>query len=574
MLDAQKLQKYRVVITNYETVKNYQHSFAQTVNGIPIWSIVVTDEAQEYKTPNTKISHAVKTLQPDVYVACTGTPVENRLLDIWNIMDCIQPALLGTSKSFSSTYEGPLETSQADAVLPGLRERLLFGQPNAFVVRRDKRALSDLPNKLEARLVCELSSSDVEAHLALLSNLRSEKQRNAHLAIIHRLSQLYQHPSLANESWRQKPPSDLIRESAKLRVVVDELRKICHRREKAIIFARLVAVQQLLAVVLSEAFDLNVQIINGSTARAAGERSSATTKRAKDTRSKILADFKSKPGFNVVVLSPFVAGVGLTITEANHVFHYGRWWNPATEAQATDRAYRIGQEKDVTVYFPILRDPTGRVAPSFDECLDELLRKRSRLASDFLRPIETEEANVDELCSDLLGGDGDQHAPGLHPLDRAEIDRLSPSDFEALVACLYDADGFGTVLTCQSNDAGADVVAVKEREAWLLQAKHSSANVPVTREAVDDVLAAQTVYQNALGRSFRLAVISNSRYSSECVERARDCGVVLLGSRDLGIACQTHRPSLGDVVAKAESRARSFGECIASARRLLGTVRG
>ena len=107
------------------------------------------------------------------------------------------------------------------------------------------------------------------------------------------------------------------------------------------------------------------------------------------------------------------------------------------------------------------------------------------------------------------------------------------------------------------------------RKDTLLQAKHSSANVPVTPEAVDDVLAAQTVYQNAVGRSFRLAVISNSRYSSECVERAKDCGVVLFDRRDLGTACQTHRPSLGDVVAKAESRARSFAECIELVRQVV-----
>ena len=115
----------------------------------------------------------------------------------------------------------------------------------------------------------------------------------------------------------------------------------------------------------------------------------------------ILDEFKSRPGFNVIILSPFVAGIGLTIVVANHVIHYGRWWNPAIESQATDRAYRIGQRKEVSVYLPILTDSSGRVSPSFDERLDVLLEKKYGLAEDFLRPLPPEEQIGDELFADL-----------------------------------------------------------------------------------------------------------------------------------------------------------------------------
>ena len=140
-----------------------------------------------------------------------------------------------------------------------------------------------------------------------------------------------------------------------------------------------------------------VCIINGDTKMRAGPLKTQGLK----TRNAILNDFKTRPGFNVLILSPFVAGIGLTIIEANHVIHYGRWWNPAVESQATDRAYRIGQPKEVSVYLPILRDPSGRVSPSFDERLDHLLDRRHRLAEDFLRPLPPEDEMGGELFINL-----------------------------------------------------------------------------------------------------------------------------------------------------------------------------
>src|SRR5208282_4827866 len=132
VLEIERFLGYRLVITNYETIVNYQHSFAQLIDGTPIWSMVITDEAQEYKTPTTNISHAMKALVPKVRLACTGTPVENRLLALWNLMDSLQPALLGTAKEFSRNFESADENDAATK-LQALREKLLFGKANAFV---------------------------------------------------------------------------------------------------------------------------------------------------------------------------------------------------------------------------------------------------------------------------------------------------------------------------------------------------------------------------------------------------------------------------------------------------------
>ena len=567
-LNAAKLMRYRLLITNYETVKNYQHSFAQTIDGKPIWSIVVTDEAQEFKTPNTKVSHAIKALEPDFHIACTGTPVENRLLDIWNIFDALQPALLGTAKEFTATYEKAEAEAQPDLALTRLKDRLLFGRSNAFLVRREKSQVLDLPPRKEVRLVCDMSADEVDTHLSLVAQLRQQRQTATHLGILHRLSQLYQHPALVNDDWSGKPARELVRASAKLRSVIQELHLIQQKREKAIVFARFVTVQQLLAYVLSEEFDLNVKIINGATARGPAEKSSATTRRAKETRSRLLADFKAKPGFNILILSPFVAGVGLNITEANHVFHYGRWWNPAVESQATDRTYRIGQEKDVTVYFPTLRDATGHLASSFDECLDQLLQRKSLLARDFLRPVDGEDSNAQELCDSLLRDQSEPDAVQVRRLDRTDVDRLAPGDFEALIACMYEASGFETVLTCQSNDGGADVVAVRKTEAWLIQAKHSAAHLPVGPEAVDDLLAAQTVYQNAAFRPFKMAVVSNVKFSAACTRRASQCGISLIDGAELLRRLGETPVTMGEVVAREVGRAGTFPEGVEAIRRI------
>jgi hypothetical protein len=398
VLDLDRLQQHRVVITNYETIRNYQHSFAYLKDGKSLWSVIVTDEAQEYKIPNSKISHALKAITSDFEIASTGTPVENRLLDLWNIMDAVQPGLLRSSKEFTERFERHADEFTRDQSLQALKEELLFQKPHAFVLRREKAHLTSLPKKNVVRLKCEMTSAEVDCHRNLIRQMEEEDQAAKFLVALHKLSRLYQHPALVDSDADDASAATLIATSSKLRRVIEECHKIRIRREKAILFARHIAVQSMLAKVLQEEFQIPVRIINGATAR--GTRGIVTT-----TRTGILEEFKSKPGFNLLVLSPFVAGIGLTITEANHVFHYGRWWNPAVELQATDRVYRIGQEKDVFVYLPILTDKSGRIPLTFDERLDRLMERKYKLAEDFLRPLPSEDSMATELREELLKTD-------------------------------------------------------------------------------------------------------------------------------------------------------------------------
>ena len=397
ILDLDRLRQHRVVLTNYETIVNYQHSFAKMRDD---WSVIITDEAQEYKTPNTKISHALKSLSPGFRVACTGTPVETRLFDIWNIFDFLQPGkLLGSAKTFRDRYEKPLEAvDETKSAIEELKEKLHFGQTNAYILRRDKKNLPDLPAKIEQRLECKLSPAQHEFHLNLLHRASLGGQGNHPFSLISDFLRIYQHPALVPQ-YNPRPPEQAIAECDKLRVLIEKLRTIKMQREKALIFTRSLDMQQILVSVLNFRFGLSVNIVNGSTKRS--NNSGKKVSGADNTRRGIISKFQNSIGFDVLILSPEVAGMGLTLTEANHVFHYGRWWNPAKEAQATDRVYRIGQEKDVYIYYLIAKDKENKLE-TFDEKLDLLLRRRLALASDFLAPIPSEDDLTSEFMADLF----------------------------------------------------------------------------------------------------------------------------------------------------------------------------
>ncbi len=584
-LDAEKLMKFRVVVTTYETIVNYQHSFAQLWQGRPLWSVIVTDEAQRYKMLNTKISVALKAMVTPFHIASTGTPVENRLLDLWNIVDTFQPALLGSAAEFTRTYETPLRAphipdsnSVMVPVLDQLRNRLFFGTPQAFLIRRNKNELTDLPERRIARLFCDMSREEHDAHADCLAVLRKEGPLGKHLAVLQRLSLLSQHPWLTSDGLPDATTDQLVCASAKLRVTLGALREVRAKGEKAIIFARHVSAQNLLSLVVGEEFGVRVPIINGTTAGVPDQdHSSEATRRTREGRKRVLDTFRTSSGFGVLVLSPFVAGVGLTITEANHVIHYGRWWNPAVEAQATDRAYRIGQIRPVTVYYPILRDPFATSeGSSFDEVLDALLTRKLSLARDFLHPIADEDGAAGELRAELLwgrsGGPTQPQSAAADldpPLDGAGVDRLSASDFEACVAALLEAEGQDVVLTCASGDGGADVLAIGGKGFLAVQVKHARASGQVGAEAVRDVLAGMDTYRGRLGGTWHGVIVTSGEPSQECQREAYTLGVGIVSRADLLRRIGTVNVSLQSVLRSSEQRARTFEDGVAQAKGLM-----
>jgi SNF2 family DNA or RNA helicase len=216
----------------------------------------------------------------------------------------------------------------------------------------------------------------------------SGNSSNEALRRIQAIRQVSDHPFLNTDDFLDRSVEDLIGSSARLIATTEILNHVHKQGERAIIFAEFRKTQHLLAKVIEDRYGLDVSIINGDTPVMAS--------RGRESRQRTIARFNEAPGFNVIVMSPIAAGVGLNVTGANHVIHYSRHWNPARENQATDRAYRIGQEKTVYVYYPQAISSEG---PTFDVVINELLQQKTNLASAMLYPTDA----IEVKPTDLLG---------------------------------------------------------------------------------------------------------------------------------------------------------------------------
>jgi hypothetical protein len=553
VLDLRAIANHRVVLTNYETVTNYQHSMAH----IP-WSVVITDEAQEYKTPSTKISHALKSLNVDFRIAATGTPVETRLLDVWNVFDFLQPGLLETAKDFTKRYEKPLEKSDSTATTPlllPLKQTLGLNQEQGFVFRRDKGRLSGLPEKIERTISAPLSPRQRELHNAAISMLQNGE---AHpFSVLHMLAKIYQHPALLEPGLRITP-ADLLNECPKLAVTLTQLQNIRNSGEKCLVFTRSIQMQQLLSTAFRYAFGLEVGIVNGASPKKGDTHAGRTS------REKLLRRFRESNGFDILILSPDVAGIGLTLVEANHVIHYGRWWNPAREAQATDRIYRIGQTRDVHVYYPIAVDPTHEI-DTFDEKLDRLLVRRKAFAADFLTPLPGEDELGNELIDDLKGESGS--AQRAKPLSIDDVRALTWDRFEAFVASTEEKTGRTVLLTPKANDGGADVFSCDKDVIRLIQCKHSRHGLACEDPSVHETIAAVDLYRARLGsglgdRRIQPVLVTCGTFSRSAVKAAREHGVTLIDGEALKRASATNPITILDVEAWSTRRERSFASVL------------
>lgn len=518
-LDLERLRQYRVVLTNYETVVNYQFSFGQIQ-----WSIVITDEAQEYKTPSTRVAHAIKALKATFRVAATGTPVETSLEDIWSIFDFLEPSreMLGTLQEFRRTWAQPVSAELAEgrvADLAPLRKKLGVGETGGRVLRREKADHVPLPPKTEVLLECELSEEQIEHHMVVLERARTGGPENHPLSLINQLLLLTQHPALI-PSYNGLEPERLVSSCPKLHRVIEELDKVQAKREKALIFTRSIPMQQILWEVLRWRFGIDAGIINGRSSKNGEPSASRMTRKGTLTR------FSNSIGFDVLILSPEVAGLGLTIVEANHVFHYGRWWNPAKELQATDRAYRIGQEKEVFVYYPVASDP-GKRFRSIDQSLHALLEKRKELAREFLRPGSEDGQLVDEITRDLLAGAGTPKQPRI--IGEVDLGRMDGCAFEALVSALEQKRSRQTILTPSAGDEGIDVISKDARTLWLLQCKHNNSGIPVDTDALDDLRRGIDGYSRRIKNrdtlAIRVALVTSGPVANRLRQEAKRDGI-------------------------------------------------
>ncbi|ASF45475.1 DEAD/DEAH box helicase [Methylovulum psychrotolerans] len=372
----------KVVLTTYETLRDLELSLASQR-----WSIMVCDEAQKIKNPNALVTRSAKKQNVRLKIACTGTPVENSLADLWCLFDFIQPGLLGALNDFGSRYRRPIEakTEEEKARVNELRSLI---EPQTL--RRTKAQVAkDLPSKIEVEScrLLPLSTYQRDLYRQVIQGYQEKQSDSAiknHLGLIQYLRQLCTSPyPIGSKASLDEPLSEREMKSPKLKWLLELLVDIRQRNDKVIVFVEFLDLQRQLQRYIAERFKVLPDIINGSTSAAASVANS---------RQKRIKAFQEKPGFGIIILSPLAVGFGVNIQAANHVIHYTRTWNPAKEDQATDRAYRIGQTKDVYIYYPVI---TAEFV-TFDMKLDKLLSWKRCLSDDMLNG-----------CGDLSSSDFD-----------------------------------------------------------------------------------------------------------------------------------------------------------------------
>jgi superfamily II DNA or RNA helicase len=374
----------RWVLTTYETLRDKIHLFID----VP-WRVVVFDEAQKIKNPGARVTDMAKSLDAELTVALTGTPVENSLSDLWCIVDAVHPGLLGAHEEFKQTYASA--AGDADpATLAPLKQLLEESPRPPLLLRRLKHDhLEGLPEKyvhVEQRV---MPAAQAAAYDAVVREARRKQgKRGSMLEALHQLRRV----SLLSSDLDAEGLSDEdVAASARLSALVDVLDQISAAGEKALVFVEFLHLQEALLPYLRQRYQLphDPIRIHGGTP---GARRTAHVNTFQSGRA---------GAFDVMVLSPKAAGVGLTLTAANHVIHISRWWNPAVEDQCTDRVDRIGQQRDVHVHIPLALHPAHEER-SFDANLHRLLEDKRRLSVSVLAAPSASASELSHLASESL----------------------------------------------------------------------------------------------------------------------------------------------------------------------------
>ena len=390
---AREMAQFDVVFTSYHLLYRDYADLRQVA-----WSGILLDEAQNIKNPETRQSQAARGLKADYRIALTGTPMENHVGDLWSVMDFLNPDMLGKRTAFRDAFFRPIQTGSD----PGARIRLKR-MTAPFILRRlktDKHIISDLPEKIEAKVYCSMTKEQVRLYQDELSSFHRELgdaegigRRGLILATLTRLKQICNHPeqylksepSSAKGARHKVPrasvlaPNLFIERSGKFTRLAEQLEEVFANNECALIFTQYAEMGHLLVRYLCETFGRDMPYLHGGVPRA--------------MREQMVESFQATRVPQAFVLSLKAGGLGLNLTRATHVFHYDRWWNPAVENQATDRAFRIGQTQRVLVHKFICNG-------TLEDRIDAMIESKSALATEI---IGHGEHALTELSDEMLG---------------------------------------------------------------------------------------------------------------------------------------------------------------------------
>ncbi len=377
---ASTVKDKHLVITSYALLYRDEKTL-QTIK----WQAIIVDEAQNIKNPEAKQSQAVRKLEASFRIALTGTPVENRLSELWSILDFLNPGYLGQKQFFQRRFAIPIEKYGDTNSLQTLRSLV---QP--FILRRlktDKDIIQDLPEKQENTIFCPLANEQAMLYQNIVENSLAEieaadgiQRKGKILALLVKLKQLCNHPALLQIKKGSKKKVEIgDKNSGKLQRLGAMLEEIISEGERAIIFTQFAEWGKILQPYLEKYLAREVSFLYGAT--------------RKNKREEMVDQFQLDPqGPPIMILSLKAGGTGLNLTRANHVFHFDRWWNPAVENQATDRVFRIGQTRNVQVHKFVC---TG----TLEEKIHDLIESKKELAE---QVVGAGEQWLTELDTDQL----------------------------------------------------------------------------------------------------------------------------------------------------------------------------
>lgn len=367
------LQDADVILTSYALAQLDEEEL-----NTQLWDAIILDEAQNIKNPHTKQSRAVRNLRANHKIALTGTPMENRLSELWSIFDFLNHGYLGSLPQFQRRFVTPIEKDRDEMKIQQV-QRLIA----PFLLRRtkqDKAVALNLPDKQEQKAYCSLTAEQASLYEQLVQDtlknvegLTGIERRGFILLMLNKLKQICNHPALY---LKEDTPANLIERSMKTETLLQLVENIRDQHESCLIFTQYIRMGNMLQTLLEEHFGERVIFLNGSV--------------PKKERDKMIEQFQNGQ-HGIFLLSLKAGGTGLNLTAANHVIHYDRWWNPAVENQATDRAYRIGQKRFVHVHKLIT---TG----TLEEKIDEMLERKQSLNN----AIITSENWITELSTNEL----------------------------------------------------------------------------------------------------------------------------------------------------------------------------
>jgi SNF2 family DNA or RNA helicase len=368
------VEKHAVVISTYALL----HRDLEHLQGVA-WGGVILDEAQNIKNPETKQAKAARALPSGYRAALTGTPVENNVGDLWSIMEFLNPGLLGTQTEFRRNFFVPIQAEQ-DAEAAARLKRTT----GPFILRRlktDKSVIADLPEKMEMKVFCTLTKEQASLYAAVVREAEKTldaaegiQRKGVILATLSKLKQVCNHPAqfLGDNS-------SIPGRSGKLARLTEMLEEILEVGDRALVFSQFAEMGKILQQHLQETYGREALFLHGG-----------VPKRQRDRMVERFQDEEAGPP--VFILSLKAGGTGLNLTRASHVFHFDRWWNPAVENQATDRAFRIGQVRNVQVHKYVC-------AGTLEEKIDEMIERKKEIAE---QVVGTGEGWLTELSNQEL----------------------------------------------------------------------------------------------------------------------------------------------------------------------------